>query len=55
MPNDITLQSMFDYPKQGIVNGLEFSLFTKVIATFGEHLANTLFPQGLKAAPVILY
>lgn len=40
MPNDITLQSMFDYPKQGIVNGLEFSLLTKVIATFGEHLAN---------------
>jgi len=48
MPNDTTLQSVFDYAKQGPLSGGEFPTLPAVYATFVEHFPNSHPPGSTK-------
>jgi hypothetical protein len=56
MPNDTTLQSVFDYAKQGPLSGGEFPTLPAVFVTFVEHFPNSHPPGSSKgSADLVTY
>jgi hypothetical protein len=55
MPNDTTLQSVFDYAQQGPLSGGEFPSLPAVFVTFVEHFPNSHPPGSQDAADLVTY
>src|SRR5436305_7580871 len=56
MPDDTTLQSVFDYAKQGPLSGGEFPTLAAIFATFVEHFPNSHPPGSSKgSADLVTY
>jgi hypothetical protein len=55
MSNDTTLQSVFNYAKQGPLSGGEFPTLPAVFVTFVEHFPNSHPPGSQESADLVTY